>query len=368
MSRRRRIILARDTTVGREKPPRWLTRSARRKRRDEAVGGDHASTRPGKFDARLGDRLLCQSTPTPFCDASRVMLAEGLAEPADTLVMRHAGSQVDALRATVAVAARLTVAEGDRLPRFAPWQPAPAWPKTAPVAAPMWQPDRGYLSRKIQATAGRRKLSFRSSRPEFSRRYPPLIRCWSSRARRTTMFGSCPDLGRLEEAVAATQEAVDIRRRLAQTRPDAFLPDLATSLNNLGIRLSDLGRLEQALAASQEAVDIYRRLAQTRPDAFLPDLAMSISVTSDVLFALDRRTEAAAAARNALETLLPFVERYPDAYEGLAKTIAADLIRYGEAAGIEPDRDLLLRAARALRLPAAMPADSSNNNNPPPLP
>ena len=81
------------------------------------------------------------------------------------------------------------------------------------------------------------------------------------------------NLGRREEALAASQEAVDIRRRLAQTRPDAFLPDLATSLNNLGRHLSNLGRREEALAASREAVDIRRPLAQTRPDAFLPDLA-----------------------------------------------------------------------------------------------
>jgi tetratricopeptide (TPR) repeat protein len=71
------------------------------------------------------------------------------------------------------------------------------------------------------------------------------------------------DLGRREEALAATQEAVDIYRRLAQTRLDAFLPDLAVSLNSSGIRLSDLGRREEALAATQEAVDIKRRLAQT---------------------------------------------------------------------------------------------------------
>jgi hypothetical protein len=39
----------------------------------------------------------------------------------------------------------------------------------------------------------------------------------------------------------------------------------------------------RTLAASQEAVDIRRRLAQTRPDAFLPNLATSISLVSDVL-------------------------------------------------------------------------------------
>ena len=49
------------------------------------------------------------------------------------------------------------------------------------------------------------------------------------------------DLGRREEALAASQEAVEICRRLAAARPDAFLPDLAMSLNNLGDRLSDLG-------------------------------------------------------------------------------------------------------------------------------
>lgn len=48
---------------------------------------------------------------------------------------------------------------------------------------------------------------------------------------------------------------------LAEARPDAFLPDLARSLNNLGNMLSDLGRREDALAATDEAVSIRRALA-----------------------------------------------------------------------------------------------------------
>ena len=43
------------------------------------------------------------------------------------------------------------------------------------------------------------------------------------------------------------QEAVDIYRKLAQSNPAAFLPDLAASLNNLGTFLSALGRREEAL-------------------------------------------------------------------------------------------------------------------------
>jgi hypothetical protein len=120
------------------------------------------------------------------------------------------------------------------------------------------------------------------------------------------------------------------------------------SLNNLGNRLSNLRRRDEALTASQDAVAIYRRLAQIRPDAFLPDLARSISVMSDALAAVDRHGEAAQAATQSLEILMPFVERYPQTNQGLARTIAADVPRYCEAAGLAPDKALLARVAKAL--------------------
>jgi tetratricopeptide (TPR) repeat protein len=122
--------------------------------------------------------------------------------------------------------------------------------------------------------------------------------------------------------------------------------------------LSNLGRREEALAASQEAVDIHRRLAQTRPDAFLPDLARSLGAMSDVLAALDRHEEAARVATQAFEILAPFVERYSQTYQGLARTIAADILRYCEAAGQQPDNALLARVARALGTGDAIKEDS----------
>ena len=57
------------------------------------------------------------------------------------------------------------------------------------------------------------------------------------------------------------------------------------SLNNQSGRLADLGRREEALAAIEEAVAIYRQLAEARPDAFLPDLAMSLNNQSNRLSA-----------------------------------------------------------------------------------
>jgi tetratricopeptide (TPR) repeat protein len=80
-------------------------------------------------------------------------------------------------------------------------------------------------------------------------------------------------MGHREDALQATGEAVEIRRRLAAQRSDAFLPDLAGSLSNMGAMLSDLGCREEALQATGKAVEIRRRLAAQRPDAFLPDLA-----------------------------------------------------------------------------------------------
>jgi hypothetical protein len=108
------------------------------------------------------------------------------------------------------------------------------------------------------------------------------------------------------------------------------------------------GRREDALAATHEAVDIYRRLAQTRPDAFLPNLATSISGMSDTLAALDKHEEAARAATQALKILAPFVERYSQTYRDLARTISADILRYCEATGQQPDTALLERVARAM--------------------
>jgi tetratricopeptide (TPR) repeat protein len=94
--------------------------------------------------------------------------------------------------------------------------------------------------------------------------------------------------------------AVTADRQLADTRPDAFLPNLARSLNNQSACLSELGRREDALAAIEEAVTAYRQLADTRPDAFLPDLAGSLSNQSRCLSELGRREDALAAIEEAV--------------------------------------------------------------------
>jgi hypothetical protein len=48
-------------------------------------------------------------------------------------------------------------------------------------------------------------------------------------------------------------EAVTIRRELAAANPDRYRPDLAASLDNLGVMFSELGRPADAEAAQREA-------------------------------------------------------------------------------------------------------------------
>jgi tetratricopeptide (TPR) repeat protein len=168
-------------------------------------------------------------------------------------------------------------------------------------------------------------------------------------AARVNMLGiRLSNLGRREDALAATQEGVDIRRRLARTRPDAFLPDLATSLNNLGNRLSDLGRREDALAATQEAVDIRRHLAQFRPDAFLPDLAMSLGALGRAMSVAEQPGDAATAFREGLTTIAPFVERHPQAFGELTRALQRDYLASHATLSAEGDSELLARIAQAI--------------------
>ena len=59
---------------------------------------------------------------------------------------------------------------------------------------------------------------------------------------------------------------------MSATRPDAFLPDLASSLNNLGNTLSELGRRESALEPLRESARYYLGFARSYPEAFVNNL------------------------------------------------------------------------------------------------
>ena len=217
------------------------------------------------------------------------------------------------------------------------------------------------------------------------------------------------EAGRRAEGLAAAQEAVDLYRELVGLNRDAYLPDLATSVNNLAVRprrggpprrgpgrrpgsrrpvpgagrgstatptcptsptsvnnlavrLGEAGRRAEGLTAAQEAVDLRRELVALNRDAYLPDLAISVNNLAIRLGEAGRRAEGLAAAQEAVDLYRELVALNRDAYlPDLAMSVNNLAIRLGEAgrraealAAAQEAVDLLPGTGRAQprRLPA----------------
>jgi len=154
-------------------------------------------------------------------------------------------------------------------------------------------------------------------------------------------------LGLREEALAAVEEGLQVRRRLADPAMFTFhFPEsvyvqhrLAESLSNLGNKLSAMGRQEQAARAAAEGVQIRRRLAAADPAAYESNLAIELSNLSGQLSGIEQRDEALAAIGEAVE-----IHR---------RLAAADPARYGHYLARELN-NLGLRLADAGRRPQAL--------------
>ncbi|GLW20022.1 hypothetical protein Mame01_00650 [Microbispora amethystogenes] len=108
------------------------------------------------------------------------------------------------------------------------------------------------------------------------------------------------EVGRRAEAVPVSEEAVRLRRELAEVKRDAHLPHLADSLTNHATRLAEVGRRAEAVAVSEEAVRLRRELAAVKRDAHLPDLAMSLTNHANRLADVGRRAEAVPLSEEAV--------------------------------------------------------------------
>jgi Tetratricopeptide repeat len=175
-------------------------------------------------------------------------------------------------------------------------------------------------------------------------------------------------LGRREEALAAVEEAVSIRRELAAAHPDAFHADLAMSLNNLSACLAGLGR-QEALAAVEEATGLYRELAAAHPDAFHADLAASLNNLAIQLAGLGRREEALAAVEEAVSIRRELAAAHPDAFHA---DLAASLNNLAiQLAGLGRRQEALAAVEEAVSIrqelaaahPDAFHADLANSLN-----
>ncbi|MBU1181425.1 MAG: tetratricopeptide repeat protein [Proteobacteria bacterium] len=123
------------------------------------------------------------------------------------------------------------------------------------------------------------------------------------------------DAGQNEESLKYGHKALDIHHQFAQKDRDRYEPHYATSLNNYAVHLSDAGQNEESLKYDQEALEICRRLVQKNPDRYEPDYTDSLCNYSAHLNQAGQNEEALKYGLQALEICRRLAQKNPDRYE-----------------------------------------------------
>lgn len=122
-------------------------------------------------------------------------------------------------------------------------------------------------------------------------------------------------LGDREGAKEKAEEAVGIRRDLAKKHPEAFLPDLAMSLNNLGNSFIELGDEDAALECFRSLVQVGELYAKVGSNP--APLVQAHRSLAGFLTKVKRNDEAIAQLEKAVGILEPIAERHPAALQDL---------------------------------------------------
>ncbi|MFY1681418.1 hypothetical protein ACN265_07815 [Micromonospora sp. WMMD730] len=140
------------------------------------------------------------------------------------------------------------------------------------------------------------------------------------------------EIGRRSEALINGQEAVNLYQELSTTNRDAYLPNLAASLNNHANRLAEAGQHTEALTTSHEAVNLYQELTTTNRDTHLPDLAMTLNNHANRLAEAGQHTEALTTSHEAVNLYQELTTTNRDTHlPDLAMTLNNHAIRLAEA-------------------------------------
>ena len=110
------------------------------------------------------------------------------------------------------------------------------------------------------------------------------------------------------------EEALRMYRSLSEQNPEAYMPSVAGTLNNLGALLQATNELEQARAYYEEALEIRREMSKQNPKAYQSDVAMSLSNLGGVLRTTNEFQQARACCEEALEIRRELSEQNPKTY------------------------------------------------------
>ena len=102
---------------------------------------------------------------------------------------------------------------------------------------------------------------------------------------------------------------------MSKQNPESYLPDLADSLNNLGILLQDTNELEQARACYEEVLEIHREMSKHNPETYRFAMAMTQQNVMRLYLRLEKKEVAEKAYQEAHDIYKDLASRHPRAYE-----------------------------------------------------
>ena len=126
----------------------------------------------------------------------------------------------------------------------------------------------------------------------------------------------------LKQAQDYYEEALQIRRELREKNPEAYKPNVATTLNNLGNLLSNTNNLKQAKDYYEEALQIRRELMEKNPEAYKPYVATTLNNLGNLLSNTNNPKQAKDYYEEALQIYRELMKKNPEAYKPyIAKTL-----------------------------------------------
>jgi serine/threonine-protein kinase len=144
------------------------------------------------------------------------------------------------------------------------------------------------------------------------------------------------EIGDKQDALAAYQESLEIRRKLVDANPTVieFQNNLSSSHNNIGLLLASTGKTGEALEAHEQALEIRRKLVEANPTVteFEDRLARTHNNIGVLLSATGKPVEALQAHEMALQILRKLTEANPKVSE-LQTDLAASLNNIGQLLG-----------------------------------
>jgi len=122
------------------------------------------------------------------------------------------------------------------------------------------------------------------------------------------------EIGKYDSAHQEYEESLVIRKELAEVTPEEFLPDVAQVLNNLANLYQKEGNYDLALEKYKDSLKIKRSLAKSNPDAFLPDLAGTLNNLGVLYYKKEEYSLALKEYREALKIRQRLAESNPDTF------------------------------------------------------